>query len=100
MKKISGIRLSLLSVLVAGCGTTGSIDKSETLDQLGHSSAGHLIACDAAQWVSPEVAIKHTMDFARAREELQHPGQCGPGCVRDLEVWKQGAEDGASCKQR
>jgi len=93
-----GVMISILGTLGAGCATTGSIDKSETLDQFGHYSAGHLIACDAAQWVSPELAIKHTMDFARTREELQHPGECGPGCVRDLEAWERGAEDGASCR--
>lgn len=100
MNVMRGVKISILGALVAGCATLGSTEKSETLDQFGHYSAGRLIACDAAQWVSPELAIMHTMDFARAREELQHPGQCGPGCVRDLEVWKQGAEDGASCKQR
>ena len=98
MNMIRGIKVSIFCALVSGCATTGSTDKSETLDQLGHYSAGRLIACDAAQWVSPELAIKHTMDFALAREELQHPGQCGPGCVRDLEVWRRGAEDGASCR--
>ncbi len=98
MNIIRGIKLSVLGAVIAGCGTTVPVDKAETLDQLGHYSAGHLIACDAAQWVSPEVAIKHTMDFARAREELQHPGQCGAGCMKDLEVWKRGAEKGASCR--
>lgn len=94
------IRIKLLLILgaaVTGCTTTA--DKAETLDQLGHYSAGHLIACDAVQWVSAEVAIRHTMDFARAREELQHPGQCGPGCMRDLESWQRGAEKGALCRQ-
>jgi len=95
---IRGIKLSVLGAVVAGCSTMVPIDKSETFDQLGHYAAGRLIACDAAQWVSPEVAIEHTMDFARAREELQHPGQCGPGCMRDLEVWKRGAEQGAYCR--
>ena len=98
MKIIRMIKLSVLGAMLAGCGTTATIDKAETLDQLGHYSAGHLIACDAAQWVKPEVAIKHTMDFARAREELQHPGQCGSGCMKDLETWKRGAEKGASCR--
>ncbi|SFL31509.1 hypothetical protein SAMN05216302_10598 [Nitrosomonas aestuarii] len=98
MSIIKRIKLLVLGAVVAGCSTTAPIDKAETLDQLGHYSAGHLIACDAVQWVSPEMAIKHTMDFARAREELQHPGRCGPGCMKDLEVWKQGAEKGASCR--
>lgn len=89
--------LIILGAAITGCTTT--VDKAETLDQLGHYSAGHLIACDAAQWVDAEVAIKHTMDFARAREELQHPGQCGPGCMRDLESWQRGAEKGALCRQ-
>ena len=97
MNIIRGIKLSVLGVVVAGCSST-PINEAETLDQLGHYSAGHLIACDAVQWVSPEVAIKHTMDFARAREELQHPGQCGPGCMEDLESWKRGAEKGTSCR--
>ena len=87
-----------VGIVITGCSTTSSVDQAETLDQLGHYSAGHLIACDAVQWVSPEAAIKHTMDFARAREELQHPGQCGPGCMKDLESWQKGAEKGAACR--
>ncbi len=98
MSIIRRITLLILGAGIAGCNTTIPIDKAETLDQLGHYSAGHLIACDAAQWVSPEAAIKHTMDFARAREELQHPGQCGPGCIQDLEAWQRGAEKGATCR--
>lgn len=90
------ISVVLTTTLLIACTTTA--DKAETLDQLGHYSAGHLIACDAAQWVSPEVAIKHTMDFARAREELQHPGECKSGCMRDLESWQRGAEKGVTCR--
>ena len=79
--------------LLAGC----TADQSpETLDQLGHFAAGSLIARDARQWVGPEEAVEHAMDFARAREELQHPGECGDGCRRDLAVWLLGAEAGAN----
>lgn len=87
--------LFVASIFLSGC---ASIESSETLDQLGHFGAGKLIACDASRWVSPQEAVDHTMAFARAREELQHPGQCNEGCQRDLEAWQRGAEKGSTCK--
>ena len=88
------MKILFASLLVAGCASTNP----ETLDQLGHFAAGRLIAADAVRWTTPEAAVEHTMAFARAREELQHPGECGVGCQLDLDIWKLGAEAGAATK--
>ena len=75
-----------LVLLLAGC------------DQLLHRTAGEIIACDAARHgAPPEVAVRHTLDFAERREDLQHEGECNEGCREDLENWRIGAERGAQC---
>lgn len=88
--------LAGLVVLQACFGGATPIEPGEGFDQLGHFGAGHLVASDAVRWTTPELAIEHTMKFARAREDLQHPGRCGDGCQRDLAAWLAGAKAGAA----
>lgn len=89
-----------MTIFVTLAALAGCTSDPETLDQLGHRVAGRIIACDAVRWVGPQEAIDHTMAFARAREELQHPGRCNEGCQRDLLNWQKGAEKGAQCVKK
>lgn len=79
-------------LLLGGC-----LDIEEVSDQGAHFAAGYAMACDLSRWATPEQAVAAVMDYARERENLQHPGQCHAGCRYDLEFWQAGAEAGAVC---
>lgn len=71
----------------------------EAVDQAGHYAWGYNKSCVSIQGAEddPLAVIETVMDYAKAREERQHPGQCGLGCQRDLHSWRNGAEAGLDC---
>ncbi len=91
------IILPLLLMMLTGC------ISSESIDQGGHRVQGYALACELSRWGTSEQRVKIVMDFARAREALQHPvfpgepPRCGKGCKLDLENWEKGARAGAVC---
>lgn len=84
-----------LVLALSGC--LGNVDVTEAVDQGGHYAQGYAMACDLSRWARPEVSVKTVMDYAEAREELQHPGRCNAGCEMDLSFWRKGAKAGARC---
>jgi len=101
MKWLFPILLSLSGCGLLGVETIGDgkFNPGETIDQIGHYAYGKVMACDFSKWTDEDDAIARTMEFARAREELQHPGSCKEGCQLDLREWQRGAEKGAQCKK-
>lgn len=90
------MRALLLPLVLAGCLNLGDRPSlGERFDQAGHFAQGYAMAKELARFGDPYDAVAIVMDFARAREELQHPGRCGPGCELDLDNWRRGAEAGA-----
>ena len=69
----------------------------DPVDQAAHFGQSYVMACDLSRWAEPELAVQTVMDYATAREDLQHQGQCGEGCQLDLAFWREGAEAGAKC---
>ena len=68
----------------------------EAVDQGSHYLQGYTMAKELSRWGSRQQQIKIVMDYAWARELLQHPdGNLGAGSMRDLENWRKGAEAGA-----
>jgi len=83
------MRYLMIIMLLGGC---------ELVDQAGHKSLGYAMACSRVPYISQELAVEKTMEWAREREDDQHPGRCGNGCQSDLESWEKGAIAGAKCK--
>ena len=86
--------LALVAVL-AGC-ASGNV--GEAVDQGAHYAAGYAMAFELCKWGDAPGRVDTVMTFARAREDLQHPGSCKEGCELDLKYWRLGAEEGAKCE--
>ena len=73
----------------------------EAVDQGAHYLQGYTMAKDLSRWGTRAKQIKTVMDYALAREYLQHPdGELGEGSERDLRNWRRGAEAGAKQQRK
>lgn len=83
------MRLILLLLLLTGC---------EAIDQFGHFTYGRFLSCELVRNNgNAEGSIALVDTFAQGREELDHPGECGKGCQRDLKHFHNGAVEGVKC---
>ena len=67
------------------------LPKAVWRDQFAHFVAGLLLTAFYAAFMQMHWALLSTAAVAGAREMLQHPLRCGPGCRTDLAFWALGA---------